>query len=286
MASGYSESRRRSQNYNNNHTEEEEGALRRKSTRTSRGSPRSPRPSRKSTRNMAGTPPRGNRTRRNTGVPETTTPLPSLVYKGLPADWWHRFSIKITNLITLLNSLEDKLNYVITGSSAVALLTYHYRPDLLNRLQAPNDCDILIYADNKGFKKLSFSSLSITKIGNYKLKKDQLDTKSGTFIKDTESENTFPNIDISIETGGLNYVELPELPEFRILDPEKLLKDYKGYLGSPGRENKINNNKNKISFLDKVLIEYVKSQLVLKHFSKNISARRREELGEPVRLFN
>ncbi len=281
MASGNSESPLGSENNN------EERAPGRKSTRTSRGSPRSPRPSRKSRNGNNESPPSNrNRTRRNTGVPETTTPLPSLVYKGLPADWWHRFSIKITNLITLLNSLEDKLNYVITGSSAVALLTYHYRPDLLNRLQAPNDCDILIKSYAKVFGTQNFTNLSITKIGDYELQGHQLVEQSGTFIKKAASENTFPKIDISIETGGLNYVELPELPEFRILDPEKLLKDYKGYLGSPGRENKINNNKNKISFLDKVLIEYVKSQLVLKHFSKNISARRREELGEPVRLFN
>ena len=60
-------------------------------------------------------------------------------------DWWESFSIKITNLVNLLEKQEEfNFNYVLAGSSANALLTYFYRPDLLDKLKAPNDGDILI----------------------------------------------------------------------------------------------------------------------------------------------
>jgi len=284
MASGYSAPHRSSRENNNKKQEPRRtSSTSKRTSHESPNSPRSPRLSRKSTNGNYGSPPsNGNRTRRNTGVPETTIPFPSLVYKGSPEHkpvWWHRFSIKITNLIKLLNSLEDKLNYVITGSSAVALLTFVYRPDLLNGLKAPNDCDILI----KGLVKQNFNNLSIKQIGDYELPPEQFDTTSGTFTKKAASENTFPKIDISIETGKLEYVELPELPEFRILNPTELLKVYKGNL-ELRTENKKKNNEIKISVLQKIFDETKISLLKPKHFSKHINngnGRRRAALGAP-----
>ena len=80
------------------------------------------------------------RTRRNNNN-LVLTPFDSLKSIDISpkCTWWGDFSIKITNLVNLLNRVipSKEADYVIAGSCANALLTYFYRPDLLCQLDAP-----------------------------------------------------------------------------------------------------------------------------------------------------
>jgi hypothetical protein len=160
-------------------------------------------------------------------LPETTEVLPSLAANPEKCDWWASFAIKITNLINLLETENYKLsfNYVITGSSAVALFAYFTNIDELMTLKEPNDGDIIIIPIKK-HKSVSFRSINLFKIGNYVIRTLQEDEKSATFLKpaDAQSDTTFKSIDVNIE-DNIEYITLDD--NIKILSPIILLKRYK-----------------------------------------------------------
>ena len=142
--------------------------------------------------------------------------------------WWRKFAIKLTNLINLLETYKHEFNYVITGSSAVALLAYFNNRDLLEMLAKPDDGDIIIIPLKKPFRKneIKFNEISLYKIGNYEIKENQKTEMSATFIRKPTSNNTFDSIDVNIESA-IDYITMDGI---KILSPKMLKSGYSEYL--------------------------------------------------------
>lgn len=179
-------------------------------------------------------------------VLETHDALPILIEKPIPSscDWWPAFAVKVTNLIHLLDSKDGEFDYVLTGSTAVALLTYFVNPESLYQLQVPGDGDVLIVPKDipHGKRKVTFATLNLKRIGQYILPQRQYDEDSGTFEKEktNQSSISFDSLDVNIE-HQLNYIELQGI---RIFNPQNLLDRYTEY-----RRDK---NTKKIEVLEKI----------------------------------
>jgi len=189
-----------------------------RNSRNSRNSPRTPRTPTTAKGNISGAVASATFT-------ETTGVLPSLAANPEKCSWWPSFAIKITNLINLLETENYKLlfNYVITGSSAVALLAYFTNKDALLMLEAPNDGDIIIIPIETS--KRSFSTIGLFNIGSYVIGENQKEENSATFKKPEELINTitFKSIDVNIE-NNIGYITLDN--NIKILSPKILLKRY------------------------------------------------------------
>ena len=205
-----------------------------RNSRKSRNSPRTPRTPTTAKGNISGAVASATFT-------ETTGVLPSLAANPEKCSWWPSFAIKITNLINLLETENYKLlfNYVITGSSAVALLAYFTNKDALLMLEAPNDGDIIIIPIETS--KRSFSTIGLFNIGSYVIGENQKEENSATFKKPEELINTitFKSIDVNIE-NNIGYITLGD-DNIKILSPKILLKRY--------RDNFRNQNIHKHRFL-------------------------------------
>ena len=165
--------------------------------------------------------------------------------------WWNEFVTKIINLLNLLESQEE-FNYVLAGSSANAILTYFYKPELLSKLPQPNDGDILIIPKVRPVEKgkLNFNKFKLFIIGTYNLKSNQHYEKSGTFLQNESnfSLETFNSIDVNIESN-IQYITINGI---KILIPEQLIDRYKEF----STEKRKNSNLIKISVLEEVILEY------------------------------
>jgi hypothetical protein len=163
----------------------------------------------------------------NDTFPETTEVLSSLAENPEKCDWWVSFAIKITNLINLLETYKELFNYVITGSSAVALLAYFTNKVALSTLEAPNDGDIIIIPvdqHERSFRNIN-NKIGLFKIGNYVIDEQQQDTKSATFdkLEITKNTTTFDSIDVNIE-DNIKYITLDD--NIKILSPQTLVIQY------------------------------------------------------------
>lgn len=221
---------------------------------------------------------------RNSRNNSKNEPYDVLLTKTIPEDckWWNDFAIKISNLSRLLNQYQKRSenNYVIVGSSANALLTYFYRPDLLSTLSAPNDGDIIIIPvanenNNRRSRKassvLKFRTEGVESIGTYKLKSNQYDEQSGTFEKVMTTPNTFDSFDVILESS----CEYISIDDFNILEPNKLFSTYKEHGDLESRKEK---NAPKIKVLEQVLIEYNKNPLKTNKFTK-IKSKNNNRIG-------
>jgi hypothetical protein len=204
--------------------------------------------------------------------PETTEVLPSLAANPEKCDWWSSFAIKITNLINLLENYKDLFNYVITGSSAVALLAYFTNIDALSTLAAPNDGDIIIIPidlPKRSFRTIS--TIGLFNIGNYVIGTNQKEEKSATFdkLEITKNTTTFDSIDVNIE-DNIGYIKLDD--NIKILIPKILLKRY--------NENfrKEKNNSKKKTFLSS-RNSSTKKVFIFKSGNKNTRNNRQSRLS-------
>ena len=190
--------------------------------------------------------------------------------EGIP-DWWNSFSIKITNIIDLMDM--QGYNYVIAGSSANALLTFFIMPELLSELSQPDDGDFIIIPDE--FSKITnFRSIGLTQVGEYKTSKP--DTKSSTFKKEEnrKSENEFNSIDINLEKD-IKYIIING---FKIISPEELNDIY--------IDNFRDKNEIKRDILSQILESGKLKSYEIKNFTKkNSNNRRKPSLGFGSRLF-
>ena len=144
-------------------------------------------------------------------------------------------------------------NYVIAGSSANALLTYFFRPDLLHNLSEPDDGDFIVIPDN--FSRVSnFSSEGLKKIGNYITYKPN--EKSSSFNKTNKSDFEFNSIDINLE----NSIKYIIVEKFKIINPTDLNIRYTENF----RQNK---NSNKVTVLTEVLKSEKLNQYTIKTFN-------------------
>ena len=183
-------------------------------------------------------------------------------------EWWDSFLTKLRNIIKLMDKIGH--NYVIAGSSANALLTYYFRPDLLSKLPEPNDGDFIVIPDK--FSSLtSFLEIGLTKIGTYETQNNF--ENSSTFDNERTSQDEFDSIDINLE-GHISYIIVDG---FKIIDPEELNDRY--------IDNWRENNNKKREILSQVLeskkIELYEKQ---KFTKKNSNNRRRPGLTKPSKL--
>ena len=166
-------------------------------------------------------------------------------------EWWHRFALKISNLIVLLKKSGYK-KYSIVGSGAVALLAYFYKPELLKDLKEPNDGDV--YIDNNFTKGSSFAIPPKYNIGTYNILESQKEKhiKSATFKDPNPKPNCFKEIDLTMVPKLNKYVKLAN--NINIITPIELRNLYKPELDNANNiEQRKDKNEPKIKVLDQLI---------------------------------
>jgi len=218
-----------------------------------------------------------------TGIYETHVPITEEAFpyilnlpEGVSCNWWANFAIKITNIVNVINYYASikYFNYFITGSSAVALLTYFYKPGDLAVLDPPNDCDFIIRFNDGSRLKKNFSSRNIKCIEDYcPSEKNQLDSDSGTFRKINPNTNTFNSIDITFGSG--NYLTFGNL---QIAELKYLKGTYESVLF------KRNNNAKKRGVLENISGVYKPNEIVIKNLNNNNTRQNNSRKNKRSRL--